>query len=298
MSTTLDHRYSSRFYPILVIVGLSGSGRTQVLKSLGDLGYKTIDNLPFSLIPAVIAQHPGGPLALALDNSALLSQADGFYHNYMRDSLARRCRFIFLDCQSSTLQRRFYETRKHHPIGSIDQGIRQERRAFELIKTAAHDVIDTTRLNPYDLHRLLIQKFLVDMKRDLSFFVSSFSFSVGLPREADFVFDVRFLKNPYWNERMTSLNGLDPEVAEYLRQSPDYTAFFANLTSLIQLLIPHYGQIGKSEVAIAFGCSGGRHRSVFVCEEVSRWLERSGYQVERMHRDLTGRGERSRIACS
>lgn len=278
---------------VVMITGLSGAGLSVALKALEDLGYEAVDNLRLSLVPALLEQADPRrrPLALVIDSrtrdfsaAALVGEVER-----LRGSGALDVRLLFLECGDEVLVRRFTETRRRHPLAvdrPVPDGIQHERALLKPLKQVADLVIDTTALSIHDLRRLLAGEFQPDAQPALQVFVTSFSFRMGLPREADLVFDVRFLANPHWDPELRPLTGLDAPVAERVASDPDYEGFFAHLTDLLRPLLPRYKQEGKSYLTIAVGCTGGRHRSVFVAERLAEWLKRLGLKVGLSHRDL------------
>ena len=278
---------------ILLATGMSGAGLSVALKALEDLGYESVDNLRLSLVPALIAQADPGhrPLAIVIDSrtrdfsvTAFLDQVEALK---ARPDL--EVRLLFLECGDEVLQRRFTETRRRHPLANdrpVPDGIQRERALLFPLKQRADVIIDTTQLSIHDLRRILGGHFSLDAQPALQVFVTSFSFRLGLPREADLVFDVRFLTNPHWDPALRPLTGRDAAVAARVAGDPDFPEFFENLTGLLRPLLPRYNQEGKSYLTIAVGCTGGRHRSVFVAERLADWLKGVGLKVGLSHRDL------------
>lgn len=278
---------------VVLITGLSGAGLSVALKALEDLGYEAVDNLRLSLVPALLDQADPRrrPLALVIDSRTRDFSAGAFVAEV--EALRRRpdldVRLAFLDCGDEVLVRRFTETRRRHPLAidrPVPDGIQVERALLQPLKPLADVYIDTTALSIHDLRRLLAGEFQTDSQPTLQVFVTSFSFRMGLPREADLVFDVRFLTNPHWDPALRPLTGRDAAVAERIAGDPDYELFFHHLTDLLQPLLPRYKQEGKSYLTIALGCTGGRHRSVFVAERLAAWLKGIGIKVGLGHRDL------------
>lgn len=278
---------------VVLITGLSGAGMSVALKALEDLGYEAVDNLRLSLLPALIEQADPRqrPVALVVDSrtrdfsaEAFLQQLDALRANEKLD-----VRLLFLDCGDEVLQRRFTETRRRHPLAvdrPVPDGIARERTMLLPLKALADLTIDTTQLSIHDLRRSMAGHFRLDEQPALQVFVTSFSFRMGLPREADLVFDVRFLTNPHYDPELRHLTGLDPAVAARVQSDPDFPAFFENLTSLLKPLLPRYNQEGKSYLTIAIGCTGGQHRSVFLAEKLTEWLKERGLKVGLSHREL------------
>src|SRR5690606_295934 len=205
------------------------------------------------------------------------------------DESAIAVMLIFLDCDDEVIARRFTETRRRHPLASdrapVD-GIRAERRLLSSLRDRADLVIDTSLLTPHELRRLLQGQFRLPVGDRMSVFVTSFSFRRGLPREADLVFDVRFLRNPHYQPELRELTGLDPSVGGFIAADPDFEPFLARLGGLLDLLLPRYENEGKSYLTVAFGCTGGRHRSVYLAERLAGWLRDRDLRVQVAHREL------------
>lgn len=282
---------------IVIITGLSGAGHSTALKAFEDRGYEAVDNLRLSLLPALIDQskRSGRPLAVGIDSRTLDFSADAMLAELgsLRTRSDLDVRLLFLDCADDVLQRRFTETRRRHPLAidrPVSDGIQRERRTLLALRAEADLAIDTSDLSIHDLKRLLTGHFPMESEPGLLILVVSFSFRMGLPREADLVFDVRFLINPHWVPDLRPLTGRDPRIADMVAGDPDYSAFFCGLTDLLHPLLPRYRQEGKSYLTIAVGCSGGRHRSVFVAERLAEWLRARGHKVGLHHRDLERSG--------
>ena len=278
---------------LVLVTGMSGAGMSVALKALEDLGYEAVDNLRLSLVPALLEQADPRkrPLALVIDSRtrdfsahAVLEQVESLKAHDDLD-----VRLVFLDCGDEVLQRRFTETRRRHPLAidrPVPDGIQRERTLLHPVKQQADVTIDTTQLSIHDLRRILAGNFEIDAQASLQVFVTSFSFRLGLPREADLVFDVRFLTNPHYDPELRPLTGLDPAVAARVEGDPDFPDFFRHLTDLLRPLLPRYNQEGKSYLTIAVGCTGGKHRSVFVAERLAAWLGELGLKVGLSHREL------------
>ena len=283
---------------LVLVTGMSGAGRSTALKILEDLGYEAVDNLPLSFLPALLQarQEVVAPLAVGIDVRTrdfdvrrLLSEIDALAH---RDGLD--IQLLFLDCDNEILARRYTETRRRHPLARdrrVIDGILLEREALVPLRLHAGVLLDTSELRIADLKRVLDGLFGIESRRRLSIFVTSFSFRSGLPREADLVFDVRFLDNPYYDLALRGKTGLDPEVAAFVARDPSFEPFWAALTALLGPLLPRYDREGKSYLTIAVGCTGGRHRSVFIAERLGKWLEEIGQTVVVGHRDLATVGQ-------
>jgi UPF0042 nucleotide-binding protein len=278
----------------VLITGMSGAGRTSSLKMLEDLGYEAVDNLPLSLLPGLVGLTGARvqPIAVGIDirtRGFAVVNVLGELEKLVSDR-GLDCRLVFVDCDDEALARRYTETRRRHPLAGdrpVMDGIRLERELVSPLRARADLVIDTSVSKPADLKRILAGHFALDDRPGLKLFVTSFSFRQGLPREADLVFDVRFLDNPYYDPAMRELTGLDPAVGAYVAADPGYDGFFASLTGLLRPLLPRYDREGKSYLTIAVGCTGGRHRSVYIAEQLGRWLRAEGLAVTVAHRDIT-----------
>jgi RNase adapter protein RapZ len=276
---------------LLVVTGMSGAGRSTALKVLEDLGYEAVDNLPLSLLPNLLAAPAPAPLAIGVDVrtrdfgvSALLAALDRLIAEH-----ALALQIVFLDCEDDRLVRRYTETRRRHPLAGdrpVTDGIALERQRVSPLRDRADLVIDTTALSPGDLKRLLYGHFALNTASRITIFVTSFSYRHGLPRDADLVFDVRFLRNPHYVAALRPLTGHDAEVGRFIEADPDLAPFFKRLCQWLAPLLPRYEREGKSYLTIAFGCTGGRHRSIYLAERLSAWLREQGRTVAVGHRDL------------
>ena len=279
---------------VLVVTGMSGAGRSTSLKVLEDIGYEAVDNLPISLLPNIVRRDAATrrPLAIGIDIRTRDFGAASFLAAL--DPLAGESgvelRVVFLDCEDELLRRRYTETRRRHPLAGdrqIIDGIRLERERVSPLRHRADLVIDTSALTAADLRRLLQGHFALDRAPGVSVFVTSFSYRNGLPRDADLVFDVRFLENPHYVAALRPLTGLDAAIGAYVEADPGFTPFFERLVALLVPLLPRYDREGKSYLTIAIGCTGGQHRSVYVAERLASWLREQGKPVDAVgHRDL------------
>jgi RNase adapter protein RapZ len=294
---------STRPARVLLVTGMSGAGRSTALKTLEDLGYETFDNLPASLVPALVENTAADGPAIAVGAD---TRTRGFAAETMFETLAeiigrtgRELGVLFIDCDDERLERRYTETRRPHPLAgdrSIMDGIRRERQVVSGLRDRADLVIDTSALTAADLKRVLTGHFALDA-RGMRIFVTSFAYRIGIPRDADLIFDVRFLDNPYYVDKLRSLTGHDPAVAAHIQSDVDFAPFFDRLWRLLRPLLPRYEIRGKSYLTIAIGCTGGRHRSVYVAERLASRLRGAGWRVEIAHRDLPSPGLDAPIAA-
>ncbi len=281
---------------VILVTGLSGAGRSSALKILEDLGYEAIDNLPLRLLPQALDQDGAGgkPLAVGMDIRGRDFAVDPLLRQLAELSGDPRvsARLLFIDCEDEVLRRRFTETRRRHPLAEerpLADGIAAERRLMRPLLARADLTIDSSELSVADLRRQLSGHFGLHARGKLSVLIASFSFRKGLPREADLVFDVRFLANPHYREELRALTGLAPEVARYVEADEGFQGFFDALTGLLQPLLPRYAAEGKSYLTIAIGCTGGQHRSVVVAERLAAWLRAAGVEtLDTSHRDIAG----------
>lgn len=285
---------------VVLLSGMSGAGLSTALKSFEDLGYEAVDNLRLSLIPALIGDsaRAGRPLAVVVDTRNPDFSVDDLLR--MDEALSERpeldVQLLFLDCSDEALQRRFTETRRRHPLAidrPVTDGIKREREILWKLRDAADHVIDTSLQSLHELRRQIVGHYRPDNAAGLSLFITSFSYRHGVPREADLVFDARFLANPHWEAKLRPMNGRDQDVADYIRKDPDYATSVDSIIRLLLVLLPRYQQEGKSYLTIAVGCTGGRHRSVFMAEELSTLLAAHGYVTGIVHRDLDRGGNKA-----
>jgi len=283
---------------LVLLTGMSGAGKSTVLKVLEDMGYEAVDNLPLALLGNILpaSATPGDALAIDIDVRSRDFTVEAFETALAplraRDDLDMR--LVFVDCDDEVLRRRYTETRRRHPLADdrpVIDGIRHERALITRLREHAGTVIDTTGFSVVDLRRLVAAGFALDDRPGLRVFVTSFSYREGMPREADLVFDVRFLANPHYDPRLRPLSGLDTAVGEHIAADPAFAPFVGSLERMLVPLLPRFESEGKSYLTIAVGCTGGRHRSVFVAERLARLLEEHGQRVAVRHRDLD-RGSR------
>ncbi len=287
---------------IVVVTGMSGSGKTHALHALEDIGYYAIDNLPIRLLDKLVELFGGTTgevekLALVVD--ARMSQGASAHApsdltlvpNILQGTRLKghEVDLVFLDAADDVLARRYSETRRRHPLsadGSVASGVALERALLEPLQVAATARFDTSRMSVHDLKHRIQHAFSGGAAAPLSVTVMSFGFKHGVPAEADLVLDVRFLPNPYFVEDLRLRTGLEPPVAEYVLDRPDTRTFLERTTSLLDFLLPRYDDEGKAYLTIAIGCTGGRHRSVAIAGAIARWIEARGTRVQSRHRDL------------
>jgi len=278
---------------LVILTGLSGSGKSTVLKTFEDLGFYCVDNLPVDLIPTFSELHmqAGGEIeraALLVDarEGDQLARLPAIYRRICREQPVT---LVFMDSTDEALVRRFSETRRPHPFGrdlSVFESLRRERALMAPIRKLADVVIDTTKFNVHELRQFIAQRFQKTSPRPLLVSLMSFGYRYGLPTDADLVFDVRFLPNPHFVPQLRRYSGKDQRVARYIRSFPQTGEFLRRIEGLLAYLIPHYIREGKSYLTIAIGCTGGRHRSVMLAQAISRALTRRGYTAKVVHRDI------------
>ncbi|MBT3789585.1 MAG: RNase adapter RapZ [Alphaproteobacteria bacterium] len=284
---------------VVLITGMSGAGKTSVLKCMEDFGYEAIDNLPLSLLGRLLHGHEdvegdqglADAVAIGIDfrsrDFAVTALADLMTSLKQRPDL--ELELLFLDCDQHTLRRRFTETRRRHPLAAdrpVVDGIAHEAELLAPLRGAADLLIDTTNLGVAELRSMMEQRYQLDDDTGMTVAVTSFAYRQGLPREADLVFDVRFLNNPHYEESLRTRTGLDADVGAFIAKDPAFEPFFKSLTGLLGQLLPHYKREGKSYLTIAMGCTGGQHRSVYLSECLRRWFEEINETVYVRHREL------------
>jgi RNase adapter protein RapZ len=277
----------------VILTGLAGSGKGSVLKTFEDLGYYCVDNLPVDFIPTFseLYVHGSGEIeraALLVDarEGGQLERLPEIVEKLQKEHGAT---LVFVEASDDVLVRRFSETRRPHPMGSgmpLRAGIRLEKRRMAAIRRLADVVIDTSKFNVHELRHFVSERFQNPERRPLLVSLVSFGYRFGIPPDADLVFDVRFLPNPHFVRKLRPFSGKDPRVARYIRSFPQTGEFLRRIEELLAYLIPHYIREGKSYLTIAFGCTGGRHRSVMLAESLRRALARQGYNTKVVHRDM------------
>jgi RNase adapter protein RapZ len=284
---------AARAPELVIITGMSGSGKASVLKAFEDLGFYCVDNLPIELIPRFaemsLQSEEIRRTAIVVDvrEGSKLEQFPGILKAVRRMIPTK---VAFLEASDAVLMRRFSETRRPHPLGTdtpVTASIKAERRRLGKIRALADLVIDTSKFNVHELRAHVTERFREEpTEKNILVSSVSFGFREGVPEDADLVFDVRFLPNPHFVPEFRPLTGRHPRVAKYIRSFPQTQEFVSRISDLLIYLLPHYIHEGKSYLTIAFGCTGGQHRSVMIAEEVGKSLHQAGYRVKVVHRDV------------
>jgi UPF0042 nucleotide-binding protein len=278
---------------LVIVTGISGAGKASALKAFEDLGFHCVDNLPLELLPhfaGLVSASPGverAAIVIDVREGATLDRLPEILKSIKK---MLQIRVVYLDAQDAVLVRRFSETRRPHPLGrteTVSRSIVEERQLLDPIRNVADTLIDTSNFNVHELRADILARFgRDDETKRLLVSCLSFGFKNGVPLDADMVFDVRFLPNPHFVPEFRKKTGLDPKVADYVRGFPQTREFLDRVTRLMLYLLPHYVSEGKSYLTVAFGCTGGQHRSVMMAEEMRKRLEKAGYQVKSLHRDM------------
>jgi len=278
---------------LVILTGLSGSGKSTVLKAFEDMGYYCIDNLPVELIPIFAELHAAGEgdlrrAALLVDarEGLQLEKLPGLLKHLRRD---HPIILVYIEAQEDALLRRYSETRRPHPLGkdySVRESLRHEEVLMEPIRKLADVVIDTTQFNVHELRHFVNERFKSESKRPLLVSLVSFGYKFGVPTDADLMFDVRFLPNPHFVPKLRRYTGKDSRVRRYIQSFPQTGEFLRRMQGLLTYLIPHYIEEGKSYLTIAFGCTGGKHRSVMMAEWMKHALTKKGFATRVVHRDI------------
>jgi RNase adapter protein RapZ len=284
-------RHDSR--QLVILTGLSGSGKSTVLHAFEDMGFYCVDNLPIELIPIFAELHAAGEgdfarAALLVDarEGAQLEKLPPLLKHLKKD---HPITLVFIEADEDALLRRYSETRRPHPLGkniSVRESLLHERALMEPIRKLADVVIETTQFNVHELRHFVTERFKNPDKRPMLVSVVSFGYRYGVPSDADLVLDVRFLPNPHFVPRLRPFTGKDPKVRKYIRSFPQTGEFLRRIEGLLTYLIPHYIREGKSYLTIAFGCTGGKHRSVMLAESVQKSLAKRGFSAKVVHRDI------------
>ncbi|MGA7155641.1 MAG: RNase adapter RapZ [Acidobacteriaceae bacterium] len=280
---------------LVILTGLSGSGKASALKTFEDLGFYSVDNLPLELIPRfadLVAKSGEITHAALVVDVREGSRLDRFPSILAKVRKVLPTRVVFLEASEDALIRRFSETRRPHPLGrgeTVVASIRAERKRLDPIRNVADILLDTSRFNVHELRAHINAQFTRGVgksDRNLTISVMSFGFKNGVPSDADLVFDVRFLPNPHFIPEFRRLTGKHPKVAKYVRQFPQTREFLDKVTEMLTFLLPHYIHEGKSYLTIGIGCTGGQHRSVMIAEELKKRLGAAGYRAKSSHRDM------------
>src|SRR5579872_3156121 len=278
---------------LVVITGLSGSGKASVLKALEDLGFYSVDNLPVELIPKFAELTLDNPIIRATALVVDIREGEGlkrFPEVFTRLRQSMPAQLIFLEADEGALVRRFSETRRPHPLGgdrSITKNIRAERKRLAHIRGLADLIINTSKFTVHELREFIRERFVSQREESkIRIYVTSFGYRYGLPADSDLVFDVRFLPNPNYIPRFKNQTGKNPAVARYIRSFPQTTEFITRISELLIYLVPHYIREGKSYLTIAFGCTGGQHRSVMIADSIRNNLAKAGFKAKVTHRDI------------
>lgn len=279
---------------LIIITGLSGSGKTLAVRAFEDMGYFCVDNLPVRLIPVFTdllfrSQKEITTAAIVVDirEGEFLQDFPGVVEKLKETGYS--VEIIFFEASTDVLKRRFSETRRPHPLSigiDLDQGIKKEKEIMEPIRKAANTVIDTSAFTIHEFRQFLRSSFMPSESTELNITFISFGYKYGIPAESDLIFDVRFLPNPYFIEDLKAKTGLDQEIISYLESFPAYREFLKRTGELITFLLPEYIKEGKSYLTISIGCTGGRHRSVSIIEALRAHLEKDGYSPKIIHRDI------------
>jgi RNase adapter protein RapZ len=279
---------------VVLITGMSGAGKTVALKAMEDIGFEAIDNLPLYIIPLLTSSPESlmRPLAIGIDIRSRDFDANHFTAKTLPLIKQKNpnAQMLFLECDNEVLLHRFTETRRKHPISSerpIMDSIRTERAVMNILKEQADLVLDTSDYSLNELRVWIKENFSGDKKENFFVKINSFSYKKGLPRDSDLIFDVRFLKNPHYVQELKDLNGKDAKIAKYIKSDPAFPPIYDKLHDLILELLPKYLEEGKTYLTISIGCTGGKHRSVFVAETLRDDLKKKGYNVSLNHRDIS-----------
>jgi UPF0042 nucleotide-binding protein len=278
---------------LVIVTGISGAGKASAIKSFEDLGFHAVDNLPLELLPDFArlvrksAEIERAAIVVDIREGATLDRLPEILKKVKK---LLPTRVVFLDAQDAVLVQRYSETRRPHPLGrsdTVSRSIVEERQLLDPIRNVADTLIDTSNFNVHELRAHIQARFgQQDETRQLLVSCLSFGFKNGVPLDADMVFDVRFLPNPHFVPEFRRKTGQDPKVAAYIRGFPQTVEFLDRVTDLMLYLLPHYVEEGKSYLTVAFGCTGGQHRSVMMAEEIGKRLKKAGYQVKTLHRDM------------
>lgn len=287
---------------ILLVSGMAGAGKTTALKTLEDIGWEVVDNLPLSLLERLLDapqpqdyQGQDRPLAIGIDARTRGFDAAAIVRRIkaLREEAGHAVETLYLDCAGAELERRFAETRRRHPLAQdrpAADGIARERELTEPLRRWSGQMIDTTDMSINTLQQEIRDRFSQDRQAQSVLTLLSFGYARGMPRNADLVLDMRYLRNPHWDDDLRPLTGLDPRVGAYIAQDPAYEASLGQIEELLLTLLPRYQEQGKAYVTIALGCTGGRHRSVHCTERVAARLRDEGFSPTVLHRNIESAG--------
>jgi UPF0042 nucleotide-binding protein len=280
---------------LVVITGLSGSGKASVLRALEDLGFYSVDNLPVDLIPKFAELTRDNPSIQAAALVVDIREGEGlkrFPEIYASIRQRVNAKLVFMEAEDQAIIRRFSETRRPHPLGSgrsVSRSLRSERVMLAPIRAMADLIIDSSKFTVHELRDFIGERFRGERESNIAIYVTSFGYRNGVPPDSDLVFDVRFLPNPNYIPEFKNQTGRNPAVAQYIRSFPQTVEFIQRITDLLVYLLPHYIAEGKSYLTIGFGCTGGQHRSVMMAEQIYKNLEAAGYKSKVSHRDIPKR---------
>jgi UPF0042 nucleotide-binding protein len=280
-------------HQLVILTGLSGSGKSTVLRSFEDMGFYCVDNMPVELIPIFAELHAAGEgdfsrAALLVDarEGAQLQKLPGLLTHLRKE---HPISLVFIEAHDDALLRRYSETRRPHPLGkdySVRESLLQERELMAPIRKLADVVIDSTQFNVHELRNFITRRFKNPDRSPMLISVVSFGYKYGVPNDADLIFDVRFLPNPHFVPALRKFTGRDAKVRRFIRSFPQTGEFLGRMESLLAYLMPHYIEEGKSYLTVAFGCTGGKHRSVMLAEEIKKALQKRKYATKVIHRDI------------
>jgi UPF0042 nucleotide-binding protein len=280
---------------IVVVTGLSGAGKSSALRAFEDISYHAIDNFPLTMLGNLLLdadnERSNVPLAVGIDSRTLHFSPDHFAQemNVLRKRGDITLHVLFMDASNDVLMKRFSETRRRHPLEQgkpLRHAIKEERLLMSELRLALDGIIDTSNRSSADTRRVIVERFSKDRDRSLVITASSFGFSKGVPRDVDLVFDVRFLRNPHYVANLKNMTGQDDAVANYVRADEGFAEFVSKVTDMIKFLLPRYQVEGKSYLTIAFGCTGGKHRSVMMAETFAGIIDQFGNKTNVYHRDI------------
>lgn len=282
---------------IILVTGMSGAGKTTALKTFEDMGFTVVDNIPLAILSALIESSKKiDNLVIGVDIRTSDFDAAVINKKVLPLLISKNFKsdILFLDSDDDVLIKRFSETRRKHPLSKdrpVIAGLKKERKLLFSLRDSATHVLDTTKFSPRELKNWIKENYSSETSSKLNVSINSFSFKRGLPREADLVFDVRFLKNPFYIASLTKLNGLDKKVSAYIEKDENFRGFYERILSLLTSVIPLYQNEGKNYLTIAIGCTGGKHRSVFVANKLFEDLKSKKYNLRLSHREIKTKKE-------